>query len=490
MKNLQKLLLSIILPCMIFFSACSIEDLQTNLNGNTTDISDTKIAESLKGADGKDGINGLNGLNGKNGKDGDNIDLFEVYTKLIELNQFNGTYAEFVKEYLNTDENIYSTSNALRCSVSVFSGFKATLVYSDMYGTRNTFVSKYYSSGSGVIYSLDSENGDALIITNYHVVYDHSSDTKISDEINILLYGNNKYSVSTKEYVVDYRSYTKYEYKEFTSHYSISATYLGGSMEYDLAVLKISGSDLLKNNNLIEAKFANSNELTVGETAIAVGNASSLGISATVGCVSVDSEYIKMIGVDNSTTCTFRVIRTDSAVNPGNSGGGLFNSKGELIGIVNAKKTTNQIENIGYAIPSNLVEYVVQNIIKNCDGVNNTSVKRCLFGIKIVSGSSSLVYNPGTLKTSIIETVVVSYIEETSIAYGKLAEGEILTSVHIEYLDGRELNLNLTRTFQLIDLTLSLSVGDKVTFYRTTTDGTSLEPTTVTMTQESISICK
>ena len=60
-----------------------------------------------------------------------------------------------------------------------------------------------------------------------------------------------------------------------------------------------------------------------------------------------------------------RVIRVDTAVNPGNSGGGLFNSKGELIGIVNAKIISSDVENIGYAIPSSVAINVADNIINH-----------------------------------------------------------------------------------------------------------------------------
>lgn len=489
MNKFKQLLLIFILPCAILLSACSLGSIKPT-SDLTMPISSDNLIESLKGKDGKDGTNGTNGLNGTNGVDGDSIDLFEVYSKLVELDQFDGTYAEFVKEYLGKDENVYATSKALRSCVSIYAGFSADVLYSDMYGTLNQFTQKHYSTGSGVIYSINYETGDAIIVTNYHVVYDHSSNTKISDDINLLLYGNNEYKVSTKEYVIDYRSYTKYAYTEFSSQYAIKATYLGGSLEYDIAVLKVSGSELMKNTDLLEAKFADSNELTVGEKTIAVGNAASLGISATVGCVSVDSEYLSMVGADDVTTCKFRVIRTDSAVNPGNSGGGLFNSKGELIGIVNAKTSSEKIENIGYAIPSNVVKYVVNNIIKNCDGNTKTSVIRCMFGLTIAAKTSALKYDAATLKTYIKEEVMVVSTTKGGLCDGKIQEGTIIKSVDVTYSDGSTLHLDLDRTFYLVDLSLTLSVGDIVTFNLIDENGNSLTPLTLTLTQACISICK
>ena len=106
--------------------------------------------------------------------------------------------------------------------------------------------------------------------------------------------------------------------------------------------------------------------INVGESAIAIGNPEGNGFSTSLGIVSVDSEYIEMTGADGVTNVEFRVMRIDTAVNGGNSGGGLFNSKGELIGIVNAKIQSTTVENIAYAIPSNLAAAVADNIIYHC----------------------------------------------------------------------------------------------------------------------------
>ncbi len=178
-------------------------------------------------------------------------------------------------------------------------------------------------SGAGVVLQVDKTKGDAYIITNYHVVY----------------YGN---SIVSQIYVYIYGQ----EYNEF----KIPATYVGGSSSYDIAVLKISGSDIIKNSNVVPAKV-DIGQMYAGETVVAVGNPDGGGISATKGIVSVDSEQINLTLADN-TAGTMTVMRIDAAVNGGNSGGGLYDKNGNLVGIVNAKIQDEEIENMAFAIPS------------------------------------------------------------------------------------------------------------------------------------------
>ena len=426
------------------------------------------------------------GIDGRDGKDGDSIDLYSVYSKLVELKQFTGTYAQFVKEYLGIEESEYVANSALTSVVSIYSAFTSTITYQTSPSTTDTFTTKGYSAGSGVIYSINKETGDALIITNYHVVYNNSSAPQISNEINVFLYGNENFTINTEETFSD--GWTTHKYQNLVSDSKISATYLGGSMLYDLAVLKVSGSEIIKNSSATPVYFEDSDSVSVGETAVAIGNPSAYGISTTKGIVSVDSEYISMTGVDGVTPCTFRVLRTDASINSGNSGGGLFNSDGKLIGIVNAKLNSSSIENIAYAIPSNVVLGVVENIIRNCDGDTKTSVLRCIMGFYLKALNSSAVsgYDNGKLRTKIVETVSIDSITEGSIVEGLLSAGDIITSVKIEYQNGEILNKEITRTFHFIDLSLTLSVGDKVTIYRTNSAGVQQNPVQVTFTSDHV----
>ena len=327
--------------------------------------------------------------------------------------------------------NIALASKALLSAVSIFCTFE-TVSYS---GFGQSSVNESYSAGSGVIYKLDKTRGDAYIITNHHVVYNSECNTanKISNEIQLFLYGMEN------------------------SEYAIPATYVGGSMQYDLAVLKVSASRILTESNAIPAVFSDSNEVSVLDTAIAVGNPEGGGISATVGYVNVDSEYVKL----NFTVPTgqreveLRVMRVDTPVNSGNSGGGLFNSSGELIGIVNAKMTDS--ENIGYAIPSNVVKYVADNILYYCDGKSEEAPYRCLVGITVMAGKSYSHYDTATGKVYKLEDVTVKEVSAGSIASGVLMAGDVIKSITV---DGTEYKVN--RIFHVVDSMLNARVGSVV----------------------------
>ena len=290
------------------------------------------------------------------------------------------------------------------------------------------------SAGSGVIYKYNARANGYFIITNYHVVY-NSSTRGIFKDIQVYLYGN--------------------EYAEG----AIEAEYVGGSMNYDIAVLFVENNDILKSSSVMEVSVADSNNVSIGDTAIAVGNARGEGISVTVGSISVDSENLEMLAADDKTTVVFRVMRTDAAVNRGNSGGGLYNDRGELIGIVNAKTIVDGVEGMGYAIPSTLACNVADNIIDNCFGMTNTSVKRALLGITVSISDSVAVYDSQTGKVTINETVVVMEVTSSSIVSGKLKADDVIKSIT---LNGKETQI-VTRQHHVIDYMLQARVGDTCT---------------------------
>jgi serine protease Do len=296
---------------------------------------------------------------------------------------------------------------------------------------------QYSSAGSGIIYKLDKEQGDAYIVTNYHVVYDYRSDTinRVSDEITVYLYGQEN------------------------EKYAISATYIGGSMNYDLAVLKVEGSRVIAESSAMAVSFHDSEDVAVLDAAIAIGNPESKGISATFGHVNVDSEYITMLGADNSSQIKLRVMRIDTAVNEGNSGGGLFNLNGELIGIVNAKIEETSVDNIGYAIPGNVVKYVAENIIEHCDGTEQETMTRCLVGITVSVTDQYTVFESETGRVHKKEGVSVSDITSGSLAEGVLMEGDVIKSITL-----RGTTYTVDRKHIVIDSMLNARVGDTVTF--------------------------
>ncbi len=321
-----------------------------------------------------------------------------------------------------------SASKALLSAVSIYSGFE--IKYSSYFGT---YCQNETHAGSGVIYKIDKNAGDAYIITNYHVVYDaqSTSENGISPNISAYLYGQE------------------------SSDYALKAQYIGGSMLYDIAVLKVSGSRTLIESCAVSATVADSDEISVLESAIVIGNPAQLGISATVGSISRDSEYITMTASDERTTTTMRVIRTDAAVNGGNSGGGLFNAYGDLIGIVNAKITSSSIENIGYAIPSNVATRIADNIIANYDGTQPQTLKKCMLGITSGVTEQKTVYDEQTGKVHRMETVAVAQITEGSLAEGALYVGDILKSAQLG-----DKTITITKSHQLSELLLSARPGD------------------------------
>lgn len=163
-------------------------------------------------------------------------------------------------------------------------------------------------AGSGVIIS-----DDGYIITNNHVICDDSG-TNVADTITVRLTNGEEYK----------------------------ATAIGADADSDIAVLKIEAQ------GLTFAVAGNSDNLAVGEEVVVVGNPlGELGGTVTNGIISATEREMDVNGV------TMHLIQSNAAVNPGNSGGGMFNMKGELIGIVNAKSSGTGIEGLGFAIPIN-----------------------------------------------------------------------------------------------------------------------------------------
>ena len=257
--------------------------------------------------------------------------------------------------------------------------------------------------------------------------------------------------------------------------YAIPADYVGGSMNYDIAVLKVTDSTVLIESNAMAVSVANSDDVTILDTAIAIGNPAGSGISATVGNINVDSEqiYVQFETASGTQPVELRVMRTDAAVNSGNSGGGLFNDSGELIGIVNAKDADESVDNIGYAIPSNVAKAIADNAIHYSDG----TVKRCLLGITVGVKSYKTNYDINTGKIYKLEEVVVTEITSGAAAKGILEVGDVINSITVDGVRcevsrihhvvdsmlyarvGSSVNVNVTRGGVKTDLTLPITEG-------------------------------
>jgi Do/DeqQ family serine protease len=181
---------------------------------------------------------------------------------------------------------------------------------------------KQYGSGSGSGVIVSSEG---YIVTNNHVIQDAS-------EIEVILNDNSKYS----------------------------AEVIGTDPSTDIAVIKIDAP------NLRPIPLGNSDEIHVGEWVLAVGNPFNLTSTVTAGIVSAKARNINLLAdrTNNTTVPIESFIQTDAAVNPGNSGGALVNTKGELIGINTAiASQTGSYSGYSFAVPINLASKVLRDII-------------------------------------------------------------------------------------------------------------------------------
>ncbi|MBQ3183262.1 MAG: trypsin-like peptidase domain-containing protein [Clostridia bacterium] len=187
--------------------------------------------------------------------------------------------------------------------------------------TTNFFYGQFVQSGAGSGVIIDADDG--YIITCAHVVDGASTVT------------------------VTLKNGTKYE-----------AELIGSDARTDIAVIQINGKDL------VEAKLGNSDNLVVGQTAIAIGNPlGTLGGTVSSGIISALNREITIDGQGYS------LLQIDTSINPGNSGGGLFDIEGNLIGVVNAKSggdgSGTTIEGLGFAIPINQAIEVAKSLTDN-----------------------------------------------------------------------------------------------------------------------------
>lgn len=269
-------------------------------------------------------------------------------------------------------------------------------------------------AGSGVIFTADG-----YIITNAHVV-------EGAQQITVKLNDGTTYN----------------------------ATLVGSDSQSDIAVIKIDAT------GLTPAVLGDSDTIAIGETAIAVGNPSNLGVTSTDGIISALNRSVTVEGN------TMNLIQTSAAISPGNSGGGLFNSKGELIGIVNAKNADENAEGLGFAIPINTAKAVTQDLIEN-----GYVTGRPALGITVVSitdAQTAMQYGVSTLGA-----YVQSVSEGSGAANAGMKVGDRIVSVGTktvttatdvtnalqDYTAGDTVQVQVDRGGELI--TLNVVLGEK-----------------------------
>ncbi len=470
-KNIIRVLACVLVAIMLLgVASCGLTDISQYVRPNTDDVYGDSGLDGGTASGGGDGSTGTPGgstpdNSGAGGNPGSDalyiLDLSVVNGELIATMSdgtsknlgamtsgeagdkiYNVTENNVTIQTNGTDATTASASKAILSAV----GIECTFNYksSGIFGgtTQGT------AGGSGVIYRLNKAAGDAYIITNFHVVYDASSSNTnhIAGEIVVYMLGGSV---------------------------EVNASYVGGSAKYDIAVLRVSGSEALRTSPAREVELSDS-VVSAGMPVMAVGNANGGGISVTKGIVSVDSEHIAMQSLTNaSATETTRVIRVDAPVNPGNSGGGLFDAEGRLVGIVNAKIVDEETEGMGYSIPLSIATTVADKAIEgDVDAYGNT--RRVTVGVTVMTQSSSLVYDTETGVVHLREVIVVAPEgskdangqELDSITAGGLADraglqsGDIFVSVQV----GSHSAKDITRQYHVIDEVLKAREGDTITF--------------------------
>jgi len=271
------------------------------------------------------------------------------------------------------------------------------------------FSQESQASGSGIIVGMNDT--ELLIVTNYHVV-ENASALKVS----------------------------------FVDDSAAEAQVKGTRPAKDLAVIAVPLDELSSEtlNSIAVAKLGDSDNLTVGEPAIAIGNALGYGQSVTTGVISaLDRE------IADSDTASGTFIQTDAAINPGNSGGALLNVNGEVIGINSNKIGGAAIEGMGYAIPISAAKPIIEELMNRETKTKVDAENAGYLGISGVSVTADVANVYG-----MPEGVYVAKVYEGTGAHAAgITQGSIITG-----LDGIEITSmeDLSETLQYF------AVGDSV----------------------------
>lgn len=256
----------------------------------------------------------------------DNKEKIELkHTEEIKIKS-DGVYITDVSEVV---EEVMPSIVAITSKTVISSGRYGPSFYG--YGSNNR---KYTTEGAGSGVVVASDENEIFILTNYHVVE-----------------GASELSV------------------KFIDDESLDAKIKGVSERKDVAVVSVKKKDMKKDTleKIKVATLGNSDNLKVGNGIIAIGNALGYGQSVTTGVVSALNREVT---TDNYTQ---EMIQIDAAINGGNSGGALLNSKGEVVGINTAKYSSNMsssgasIEGMGFAIPISDVEDIIKDLINGKD---------------------------------------------------------------------------------------------------------------------------
>lgn len=385
----------------------------------------------------------------RDGIDGQDLSIYDIYEATNSARAEQGLeqldFLEFLREYLNynfeyaEDDLQHVINRSLLSSVSIFPGFKFA-------GERELL----YGGGSGVIVDLDKSSGNAYILTNAHVVLDFEANPNTPMDIVVYLYGS-----------------------EFTYDELENVELVTYSISYDVALLKVTNSTILKNSDARAAVFAESEDVYVGEKVYTIGNPGAMGISVTQGIISKESEYIAIDFAEGTAANNqYRVIRTDAATNAGNSGGALYDGSGRIVGVVNSKDGDANNENMGFALCGSYVKRIWKLMRDGYLSTNGKYGIRCAVFPAAYEYSSTAFFNSQTNLTEIRDFIQISRPN------GDLRMGDMLK--HIKIVDGSGKvveDMDITRFYNVDDVLISARDGFKV-IYTVERNGKLVEVTT------------
>ena len=343
---------------------------------------------------------------------------------ILQLNQKQETNTQnnttitqtAVKNENSTTKAVDKVKDAV-VSIITYSANSQNSLFGYSESDTDTNTEQVSSQGSGVIYKKDGEY--AYIVTNTHVIN-----------------GANKLDIRLADGT------------------KVPGEIVGTDTYSDIAVVKISSEKVSA-----VAEFGDSSQLTVGETAIAIGSplGSEYANTVTQGIISSLNRTVSLKSEDGQAIST-KAIQTDTAINPGNSGGPLINIQGQVIGITSSKIATNggnSVEGLGFAIPSNDAIKIIEQLEKN------GKVTRPALGIQMVNLSNLSTTDLQKLKLpdSITSGVAVRSVQSNMPANGHLEKYDVITKV-----DGNP----ITSATELQNALYSHSVGDEmtITYYR------------------------
>ena len=317
----------------------------------------------------------------------------------------------------STTQAVNKVKNAVVSIITYSSNSRQSSVFNADEANPDSDNQQIASEGSGVIYKKNDK--DAYLVTNTHVINGASKvDIRLAD--------------GTK----------------------VPGEIVGSDTFSDIAVVKISSEKVTT-----VAEFGDSSQLSVGETAIAIGSplGSEYANTVTQGIISSLNRNVSLKSEDGQAIST-KAIQTDTAINPGNSGGPLVNIQGQVIGITSSKIASNggtSVEGLGFAIPSN----DAQNIIKQLE--SDGKVTRPALGIQMVNlsnvGASDL--RKLNIPSGLTSGVVVRSVQSNMPANGHLQKYDVITKV-----DDKE----IASSTDLQHALYNHAIGDtiKITYYR------------------------